>query len=125
VLAQHIECRYAEMAGADEGDPHGGLSVLSYCIWAVDNTSQEAVTPTAAERQRVINKTGENRKAPGTASPARAQPKIKKPPSEISSPDGFAVVVPDSGEISGTCVIARFVASGSEPVHIWASRIDL
>ncbi len=24
VLAQHVESRHAEMAGADEGDPHGG-----------------------------------------------------------------------------------------------------
>jgi hypothetical protein len=24
VLAQHVQCRHAEMTGTDEGDPHGG-----------------------------------------------------------------------------------------------------
>ena len=30
VLAQHIEGRHAKMAGADEGDPHGVWSVMSW-----------------------------------------------------------------------------------------------
>ena len=25
VLAQHVQCRHAEMAGADQGNPHGGV----------------------------------------------------------------------------------------------------
>ena len=30
VLAQHIQGRHAEMAGADEGNPHGVWSVMSW-----------------------------------------------------------------------------------------------
>ncbi len=29
VLAQHVECRHAEMAGSDQGNPHDVLSVTS------------------------------------------------------------------------------------------------
>jgi hypothetical protein len=47
---QHIKCRHAEMAGADEGNPHVGYSVMSqevaeYC--SVDNTWEASVTPPA------------------------------------------------------------------------------
>jgi hypothetical protein len=47
---QHIKCRHAEMAGADEGNPHVGYSVMNQEVaksCSVDNTWEASVTPPA------------------------------------------------------------------------------
>jgi len=45
VLPQHVQRRHAEMAGADEGDPHGRSIRFERGTSSVDNTSQVSVTP--------------------------------------------------------------------------------
>src|SRR5258708_12397742 len=45
VLPQHVQCRPAEMAGADQGEPHGSSTRFERDILSVDNMPQESVTP--------------------------------------------------------------------------------
>src|ERR1700720_3284880 len=48
VLAQHIQCRHAEVAGADEGNPHDIVPSWGSFV-AVDNTPGASVTPSAGK----------------------------------------------------------------------------
>jgi len=45
VLPQHVQRGHAEMAGADEGDPHGSSIRFERGTSSVDNMSQASVTP--------------------------------------------------------------------------------
>ena len=45
VFSQHVQRGHAEVAGADEGDPHGRSIRFERGTWSVDNMSQVSVTP--------------------------------------------------------------------------------
>ncbi len=55
VLAQHVECRHAEMARADQGNPHIGLSVTSEASQP-SIARRKQVSPRPPREGRVINK---------------------------------------------------------------------
>ena len=56
MLAQHVQGGHAEMAGADEGDPHGGCSVLSRANLGPSITRRRLLSRRANRGQGVINR---------------------------------------------------------------------
>src|SRR5450755_109412 len=57
IPAEHVKGRHAEMAGTDEGDPHGGLSVLSEAS-RPSIPRRRHLSPRPHRSQRVINRPG-------------------------------------------------------------------
>jgi hypothetical protein len=55
-LAQHVQRRHAEMAGADEGNPHGGSSVVSE-VSLPSITRRRHLSRRRHGGQQVINRT--------------------------------------------------------------------